>query len=117
MSGLDWPRPKPARIATLAPTLANTLMACEKKAAFQLDPSVASLSRPNTRAALGSTAHTLIEAVLRGEAPPAGAREAWLEEKWAEVLDIEAKSLRRRGVTGSCPPPRGGRGSSPPDVG
>jgi CRISPR/Cas system-associated exonuclease Cas4 (RecB family) len=93
MSGLDWPRPKPAPLASIAPTLANTLLACEKKAAFQLDPSTASLSRPNTRTALGSAAHALIEAVLRGEAPPAGAREAWLEEKWAEVLDSEAQKL------------------------
>lgn len=93
MSGLDWPRPKPAPLASIAPTLANTLLACEKKAAFQLDPSTASLSRPNTRTALGSAAHALIEAVLRGEAPPEGAREAWLEEKWAEVLDSEAQKL------------------------
>jgi RecB family exonuclease len=68
-------------------------LTCETKAAFQLDPSTASLSRPNTRTALGSAAHALIEAVLKGEAPPPGARESWLEERWAEALDHEAQKL------------------------
>ena len=104
MSGLEWPRPNPQSITTISPTLANTLLACEKRAAFELDPSTAKISRPNTRTALGSAAHALIEAVLRGEAPPAGARTEWLEEKWDDALDHEAQKLAAAWHDRTVPP-------------
>lgn len=104
MSGLDWPQPDPEPLGNIAPTLANSLLACEKKVAFQLDPSTAGLSRPSTRTALGSAAHVLIEAVLKGEAPPAGEREGWLEEKWSEVLDYEAQTLSLAWIGRPVPP-------------
>lgn len=104
MSALDWPQPAPASLSKLAPTTANALLACEKRVAFQLDTAHSHLSRPNTRTALGSAAHGLIELVARGNAPPVGSRQDWLERRWAELLDIEVRKLESAWHDRTVPP-------------
>ncbi|WP_256837751.1 PD-(D/E)XK nuclease family protein [Ornithinimicrobium faecis] len=93
MNALDWHQPEPAPLLRLSPTHANALLACQKQAAFRGDPSTADLSRPSTRTALGSAAHTLIECVLTGEVPPPEERRKWLESKWEAAIQDEALSL------------------------
>lgn len=104
MTGLDWPQPKPTELHTVAPTLANTLLTCEKKAAFQLDPELKDLARPTTRTALGSAAHSLIESVLGGEAPPIGSRTEWLAEAWSRALEGQVRKLAEAWPGRTLPP-------------
>lgn len=94
MTGLDWPTPQPKALDWVSPTKVNTLLACPRRAAYELDDRFDGLSKPNLRTALGTASHSLIEQVLRGDAPPAGERGAWLVDQWDKALAVQVKALQ-----------------------
>lgn len=104
MNQMHWPNPTPEPLERVSPSFANALLSCEKKAAYSSDPRFKSLRRANTRTVLGSAAHSLIEKVLLGEAPPAGKRNEWLKQTW-DILMGEAYQTLKDDWPGRVVPP------------
>lgn len=103
----EFPTPRPSPIDWVSPSLANQLLACELRAAFERDDDTASWRRPSTFTALGNVAHEVTEAAYKRSAWPDEPDElrAGLEALWdAKVRDSAAELVERWPSTEPPPP-------------
>jgi len=107
MNPTDFVSPRPTPISNFSPSLANQLMACQLRVAFQRDPSLRSWRRPSTYTALGLAAHAVTEAAFRrkGWASEAGAIRAQLQALWDKEVEQSAASLVKAWAPAEPPPP------------
>lgn len=84
------------RLGWISPSLANDLLDCRYRVAWQLDPRFRPLRRPSTFSELGVIAHGIIEDSAHGMfvGDPARAREA-VEKRWDERASRAEGELAR----------------------
>ena len=90
----DFAPPRPAPIGRISPSLANRLIGCGLRVAYERDPSLADWRRPSTFSLLGEVAHDLAETIERGHDLPQDreARRDALGRIWqAKIESAEAR--------------------------
>lgn len=103
----DFPEPSAAPITEVSPSLANALLSCQLRVAFDRDGSMRPWRRPTTFTALGLAAHAVIEAAWRrGSWPPdAGEAKARVTELWDREVAERAATLVQSWAPASPPSP------------
>ena len=105
MSISDLATPAPAHLEWITPSLANDLLECCYRVAWQLDSSYRTLRRPSTYSELGVVAHGVIEdaahEMFAGD--PEAARAA-VERRWNERATRAEEELARAWAPAPTPP-------------
>jgi CRISPR/Cas system-associated exonuclease Cas4 (RecB family) len=103
----DFPEPSASPITEVSPSVANALLACQLRVAFDRDGSMRSWRRPTTFTALGQAAHAVVElAARRGDWPTdADAARARLAELWDQEIAAQADRLTKCWAPAHPPPP------------
>lgn len=107
MGPSDFPEPSASPIVEVSPSLANALLACQLRVAFDRDGSMRSWRRPTTFTALGQAAHEVVEvATRRGDWPAeTDAVKARVTELWDQAIAARAETLAHRWAPADPPPP------------
>ena len=85
MNIADLPRPRPIPLEWVTPSLANDLLDCSYRVAWQLDNTYRPLRRPSTYSELGVVAHGVIEDAAHGMFVGDSAEvRAAIERRWNE---------------------------------
>lgn len=103
----DFAPARPAPIDRVSPSLANSLLACELRAAFTLDPAFDHWRRPSTFSVLGDAAHAVTEAVMKGKdwSSDEPTRRAKLIDLWDRMVQKGARALATAWAPSEPPPP------------
>jgi len=97
--------PRPSRIDTLSPTLAEILLECSYRAAFRGDPEFNNLDRPNNFQTLGTIRHRVSEAVHKGalnEVELSSVKDA-IGDLWDQITAEEAANHASRWSSSELP--------------
>ncbi len=96
MTVADLPKPRAISLEWITPSLANDLLDCPYRVAWQLDPTYRALHRPNTYSELGVIAHGVIEDAAHGMfVGEAGAIRSVIEQRWDERAKRAEEDLSR----------------------
>jgi hypothetical protein len=103
----EYPKPNPAPLGAISPTLANDLLSCALRVAWRLDVSYASLRRPSTFSELGMIAHAVVEDVGKGllaKANTPGEARELLEADWRTHQVAREANLAAAWAPAQAPP-------------
>lgn len=99
--------PRPRKIDRYSPSIANRLLGCSLRVAFERDPHLATLSRPNPSTALGNTAHEFTgQAYKRSRWPAAeDGHRMQLERAWDDLVTKHQQQLEEAWAPAQPPSP------------
>lgn len=92
----SFPAPHPSPISRISPSLANRLLSCGLRVAFERDNVFQGWRRPSNYSILGDAAHDLAEAVERRRGWPSGLdqQREIVEEMWQDLVGAGEERLR-----------------------
>lgn len=99
--------PRPKVIDRFSPSLANRLLGCSLRVAFERDPGLTDLARPTPSTALGNTAHELTEQAYKRSrwSPTEDGHRAQLEQAWDGLIAKHQRQLEEAWTPAQPPPP------------
>lgn len=103
----DFAPVRPAPIDRVSPSLANSLLACEQRAAFTRDSSFDHWRRPSTFSLLGDAAHAVTEQVMKRNdwSSDEPTRHYEISDLWNRVIHDGAEALAAAWAPSEPPPP------------
>jgi CRISPR/Cas system-associated exonuclease Cas4 (RecB family) len=103
----DYATARPSPIDRISPSLANSLLACELRAAFTLDSAFDHWRRPSTFSVLGDAAHAVTEEAMKRSdwSPDELTRRAVLSDLWDRVVQTGVEGLAAAWAPSVPPPP------------
>lgn len=103
----DFAPARPTPIDRVSPSLANSLLACEQRAAFTCDSSFDHWRRPTTFSVLGDAAHAVTEQVMKRSdwSSDEPTRRSEINDLWNSMVQVGAEALAAVWAPSEPPPP------------